>query len=157
MKKPEIINLITNYGGLAGLDQAANDLLIAMCQVESNFKPDALNPDSGAKGLFQFMDRTFIWICRKLKVPVVKRNAFDPDLNVKCAIWYIKYLAIDRKLGWSPVILAMAWNWGEGNVMKFTRCHFMTLDPAVFAELPKETYFHIRKVLRKLKIIKRER
>ena len=77
----EVKNEIEKQSAESGLNkQIALD--IAFC--ESSFKWDARNPNSSAKGIFQFTDPTWRWI-------KAKGHQFDYKENIKL---FIKYYPI---------------------------------------------------------------
>jgi len=84
--------------------------LIYLSVAESGFQPQALNPKSGAGGMWQFMPRN----------DYLKRNGFfderfDPEKSTRAYAKYIK--ALYNQFGdW---YLAMAaFDWGPGNIQK---------------------------------------
>jgi len=55
--------------------------------------PTAKNPTSTAKGLWQFIDKTWTWVESKLKI---KGSAFDPHLSTH----YASFLVYNTEQGW---------------------------------------------------------
>lgn len=104
-----------------------DSLLNAVAQVESSGNPNAVNKDTGALGMFQFMPAT----AKALGI-----DPLDPVQAKEGARQYLGYLV--DKFGTIPKALA-AWNWGEGNLAKHG------LDAA-----PPETQAFIPKVLNAL-------
>lgn len=165
MRKQEIelYNLIRQKGRLAGLTDEECDLLMAMCIVESGCRPDAVS-EKDCKGLFQFADATYKMVCIRLRIKVADRNVFDPDQNIRAAIWYFKYLK--KKFGClEPSIIPMAWNWGEGNVagviankiyIRMIDDFYITFQSRIIKELPKETHGHVGRVMREYQKLRRE-
>jgi soluble lytic murein transglycosylase-like protein len=96
---------------------------------ESNFNPLAVNSVSGAKGLAQFMDRTWEEWCDLvpgIQREVNKYDPFNPDQSIHAQSAYMAFLAklIDQKLTqtlndkdylmhWALA----AYNWGIGNIL----------------------------------------
>jgi soluble lytic murein transglycosylase-like protein len=55
---------------------------IAFC--ESTYNPQAVNSDSGAEGLFQFLPSTWVG------TPFAAQSPFDPVANAKAAAWLLQ-------------------------------------------------------------------
>ena len=118
--------LFIKYGSEFNIDPL---LLKAQVRQESNFNPNAFNRVSGAKGLAQFMDRTWEEWCDL--VPGIQKNIinydpFNPDQSIHAQSAYMSFLIklIDQKLTqtmsekdylyhWALA----AYNWGIGNIM----------------------------------------
>ncbi len=115
--------IIGRAAGECGLDP---NLVRAVIQVESGFRPDAVSP-RGAKGLMQLMPAT----ARELGV----KDPFDPEENIRAGSRYLKGL-LDRYDGDRDLALA-AYNWGMGNVER---------NPD---RLPRETLNYIARVNRR--------
>ena len=82
------------------------NLVRALIQVESNYRPRAKSP-KGAMGLMQLMPAT----AREYKV----RNPYDPKSNIAGGVKHLKAL-IDK---WGVELGLAAYNAGEGAVKKF--------------------------------------
>ena len=119
-------SLFQQYGKEFHIDPL---LLKAQVKQESNFNPNALNKISGAKGLAQFVDKTWEEWCDL--VPGIQKNIdhydpFNPDQAIHAQSAYMSFLAklIDQKLSQTLTdkdylyhwALA-AYNWGIGNIM----------------------------------------
>jgi len=86
------------------------NLCLAIAQRESSFNPNAANPHSTAKGLFQTLDGTD-------RDPHVKiSNPFDPTQSARGGISYFKYLL--GCLNGDPDAALMAYAAGLGNYKK---------------------------------------
>jgi hypothetical protein len=74
---------------------------VAMCVAnrESNFHPDAYNPNSGASGVFQFIPSTWAWASKAAGYGD-HADPFDAKKNIGTAAWVVK------GYGWAP--------WGGG-------------------------------------------
>jgi soluble lytic murein transglycosylase-like protein len=72
--------LVSNHFPSNRVDQA---LHIMWC--ESRGDPEALNPFSGAAGLFQFIPST--WATASSKAGYGGADAFDPEANTATAAW----------------------------------------------------------------------
>ncbi len=86
----------------------APELVAAVVQTESNFKPTARS-GAGARGLMQLVPRTGRWMGAK--------NLNNPTENVRAGAKYLKYLN-ERFDGDQKKVLA-AYNAGEGNVRRY--------------------------------------
>lgn len=71
----EVRNLIVDEAKRQGV---RSDLALFLAKVESNFNPNAKNPNSSATGLFQFIDGTWKGNC--------EGNRLDPKDNARCAM-----------------------------------------------------------------------
>jgi soluble lytic murein transglycosylase-like protein len=98
----DIQNLIVQDATQQGLNPA---LALAVCEVESSFNPSAINPNTGAIGLFQLMPAT----AGDLGV-----DPYDWQQNVDGGTRYLSMLS-SHYPGRPDLILA-AYNWGLGNV-----------------------------------------
>jgi soluble lytic murein transglycosylase-like protein len=72
------------------------DALVIM-QCESGGDPNAVNPYSGAAGLYQFMPGT--WAAASVKAGVGDRSVFDGEANIIAAAWLAGYY---RSRGYDP-------------------------------------------------------
>ncbi len=62
---------------------------LAIMQCESSGNPNAVNPTSGASGLFQFLESTWLWASPLAGYRGASR--FDPVANVASAAWLFQY------------------------------------------------------------------
>jgi soluble lytic murein transglycosylase len=70
-------------------------LVIAVIQVESGFRPEAVSP-VGAVGLMQVMPQTAAWIASRRDAEGRSTGALsDPEANIAMGSWYLAYL-LDR-------------------------------------------------------------
>ncbi len=60
---------------------------LAIIQCESRGNPDAVNPTSGASGLFQFLESTWSWA--SVEAGFNGASRFDPEANVATASWLV--------------------------------------------------------------------
>jgi len=75
---------------------------LSIIQCESLGDPDAVNPYSGASGLFQFMPGT--WAVASVKAGVDDRSVFDGEANIIAASWLAEYYrsrGLDPWLPWT--------------------------------------------------------
>lgn len=100
------------FGSIIYKEAKKNDLppelVAAVVQTESNFKPTARS-GAGARGLMQLVPRTGRWMGAK--------NLNNPSENVRAGVKYLKYLN-ERFDGDQRKVLA-AYNAGEGNVRRY--------------------------------------
>lgn len=137
-------SLFRYYAEKHGLDWL---LLKAQAWQESRFNPDAQSP-VGAKGLSQFMDRTWLeWRDGSLGIqeqpPKQSLSPFDPEDAIRSQAammaWLLRIFS-----GAIPKALA-SYNWGIGNVLKIARQG----QSLPLARLPAETSDYIQKILAK--------
>jgi soluble lytic murein transglycosylase-like protein len=79
-------------------DLVLDSMVIMQC--ESLGDPDALNPYSGASGLFQFMPGT--WAVASVKAGVGDRSVFDGEANIIAAAWLAEYYRTNSGDPWRP-------------------------------------------------------
>jgi hypothetical protein len=84
------------------------ELVAAVVQAESRFKPNARSP-VGAQGLMQLMPRTGRWMGA--------RDLSNPTQNIQAGTKYLKYL--NERFDGNETKVIAAYNAGEGNVRKF--------------------------------------
>jgi peptidoglycan hydrolase CwlO-like protein len=70
---------------------------LCVAQHESGFDPNAVNPSSGAAGVFQFLPST--WAAMSVAAGYPGSSAFDASANVAVAAW------TEGRYGWSPWVL----------------------------------------------------
>lgn len=75
------------------------DALVIM-QCESLGDPNAINPYSGASGLFQFMPAT--WAVASVSAGVGDRSVFDGEANIIAASWLAEYYRSRGLDPWRP-------------------------------------------------------
>lgn len=81
----------------------APDLVLdafVIIQCESLGDPEAVNPYSGAAGLFQFIPGT--WAVASVRAGVDGRSVFDPEANVIAASWLAEYYRARTGDPWRP-------------------------------------------------------
>lgn len=106
-------NLFKLYG-----KRYAHDWRVLKAQVrqESAFNPRAVSK-VGAKGLAQFMPRTFAEWSKKLGIE--NPDPYDADQSIHCQAAYMRFL-IDYYER-NDLHALMAYNWGMGNVNRWIR------------------------------------
>lgn len=110
--REEFFNKNVPFGQLIYREAVKNDLdpelVAAVVQTESRFKPTARSP-VGAQGLMQLVPRTGKWMGA--------RNLMNPAENVKAGTKYLKYL--NERFDGNQTKVIAAYNAGEGNVKRF--------------------------------------
>lgn len=76
--------LVSEFFPAAHVEEA-----LAIMQCESGGNPNAVNPTSGASGLFQFLESTWLWASPLAGYGGSSR--FDPLANVATASWLFQY------------------------------------------------------------------
>jgi hypothetical protein len=79
-------------------DLVLDALVIVQC--ESLGDPDAVNPYSGASGLFQFIPGT--WAVASVRAGVDGQSVFDPEANIIAASWLAEYYRARVGEPWRP-------------------------------------------------------
>ena len=79
-------------------DLVLDALVIVQC--ESLGDPDAVNPYSGASGLFQFIPGT--WAVASVRAGVDGQSVFDPEANIIAASWLAEYYRARTGEPWRP-------------------------------------------------------
>lgn len=83
--------IILEQAVLYGVD---GSFALDLAAIESGFSPYARNASSTAKGLFQFLDSTWMNFCRN----VTPQEVFNPTLNARCAMRIISEGGINHWL-----------------------------------------------------------
>lgn len=106
--------LIKKYAAEFELDPY---LVTSIMRCESSNKTDALS-NVGAIGLMQIMPDTGAWIAHKLDCePFDPDSLYDPEINIRFACWYIRFLINRLNDDLNSVIAA--YNAGHGSVEKW--------------------------------------
>lgn len=137
-------SLFAWYGAQHGVDWR---LLKAQARQESAFNPDAFNPRSGARGLSQFLRRTFEeWrdgtagIETPPDVDLVLLDPRDPEdaIRAQAAMmaWALRVNGGDMKRA------LVAYNWGLGNLRRAIAAH----GSDWFAHAPAESRAYVRRI-----------
>lgn len=93
----EVKNMVLRLALEHGVDSRK---LLDVCSKESEFNPWARNSKSGARGLFQFVDRTWEYACGFPEFRGRVLDVWDPYDNCLAAI------ALQKREGWSPWVMA---------------------------------------------------
>lgn len=81
-----IPNIIAGAARIYGVDPL-QFMRVAVC--ESHLNPDAVNPESGASGVFQFLPST--WAANAPRAGYPNGDVFDPVANVMTAAWMFRH------------------------------------------------------------------
>ncbi len=130
----------------AGVDQA---LLFAFMRQESQFNPRAASP-AGARGLMQVLPTTANYVLGEDRYIGARRDGlFDPKQNVEIGARYIRYLLEKEAVNGGLFRLAIAYNAGIGNLIRWRREIKDNDDPLLFIEsIPsRETRVFVERVL----------
>jgi soluble lytic murein transglycosylase-like protein len=101
-------------------------LVYALARQESGFDPSALSP-AGAAGLMQLMPTT----AGKMAGADWQGSLFNPSTNLELGQRYIHTLMQDPNIGENLLLLAVAYNGGNGNPAKFR--HMLEHDDPLLA------------------------
>ena len=127
--KPEYIveikdrydSLFQFYGEKYGIDW---NILKAQARAESALDSNAMSP-VGAKGLTQFMDRTWQeWRdgtpgIQEIDINIAQLSPYDPEDAIKAQAAYMAWL--HKQTGGELYHALMAYNWGIGNFNKWRK------------------------------------
>ena len=128
------------------LDEISSDnfntcFVLSIIREESRFNTRAVSP-VGALGLMQLMPDTANWLN---KDRISKEVIFDPVLNIKLGIFYLKFL--DERFDFNAAVLS-AYNGGPGNVKKWLSYRDGENIQQYVEEIPfDETRNYVKKVL----------
>jgi len=112
-------------------------------EIESGYDPKAVSK-RGAAGLWQLMPDTARSLGLRVDGEVDER--FDPVKSTEAAIRYIEYLLEKFK---EPELVLIAYNWGEGNLLKLGSLKLSDISD----KLPEETRGYLAKFRRLLREI----
>ncbi len=124
-------------------------MLFAFMRQESGFYSRAESP-AGAKGLMQLMPRTASYIANDKSLRQRKnKQLFNPSYNLELGQQYLLYLMRDRAVENNLFYLAIAYNGGPGNLIKWKKRAKGSEDPLFFIEAmqSRETRGFIKRVL----------
>ena len=166
MDENKFDNLFKQYGLEYHIDPL---LLKAQVKQESNFNPLGVNRVSGAKGLAQFMDKTWEEWCDLIpgiQKTIIKYDPFNPSQAIHAQSAYMSFLKkiIEQKLvqtlsdkDYLMHWVLAAYNWGIGNIIgrvvkgkiKMGMIQFSKFNYE-FAEkyLPKETSNYVTRIMK---------
>lgn len=101
-ERPALYAAVEAWRPLVAAHFAADlvDDALYIMQCESLGDPEAVNPYSGASGLFQFMPGT--WAVASVKAGVDDRSVFDGEANIIAASWLAEYYRSRGLDPWRP-------------------------------------------------------
>jgi soluble lytic murein transglycosylase len=131
-------NTITSHA--SGIDPL---IILSLIRQESAFNPRARS-HANARGLMQLLPST----ARQLKRRVSRRSLYNPKVNIKLGIKYLKKLL--QKYDGNLVLALSAYNAGEGNVSRWLNGVFSGDNELVNIELIpfKETRNYVKYIYR---------
>lgn len=124
-------------------------LVLGFMRQESQFNPRAASP-AGARGLMQVLPSTANYIVGDKRYTGAYRDGlFDPEQSVELGGRYIRYLLDKNAVGGGLFRLAIAYNAGIGNLIRWQRDVRHNDDPLLFIEaIPsRETRVFVERVL----------
>jgi soluble lytic murein transglycosylase-like protein len=138
-------SLFQYYGEVYGVDWVK---LKAQARAESDMDSTA-ESKAGAKGLTQFMDRTWReWRdgtpgIQEIDIDIAKLSPYDPEDAIKAQAAYMAWL--HRKTGGELHNALVAYNWGIGNYYKWKN--------GLIPDLPRETKEYVCRIYGYLNIV----
>ncbi len=126
-------------------------LLFAFMRQESKFRSRAVSR-VGASGLMQVMPATASYVTGDRSLRWRRSRLYDPAFNMAVGQRYITHLLDLEPVGRSLVLLAVAYNAGPGNLLRWRRQLKTGEDPLLFIEaIPvAETRDYVERVLANL-------
>ncbi len=126
-------------------------LLFAFMRQESKFRARAVSR-VGASGLMQVMPATASYVTGDRSLRWRRGRLYDPAFNMAVGQRYITHLLDLEPVGRSLVLLAVAYNAGPGNLLRWRRRLKTGEDPLLFVEaIPvAETRDYVERVLANL-------
>ncbi len=126
-------------------------LLFAFMRQESKFRARAVSR-VGASGLMQVMPATASYVTGDRSLRWRRSRLYDPAFNMAVGQRYITHLLDLEPVGRSLVLLAVAYNAGPGNLLRWRRQLKTGEDPLLFIEaIPvAETRDYVERVLANL-------
>ncbi len=126
-------------------------LLFAFMRQESKFRARAVSR-VGASGLMQVMPATASYVTGDRSLRWRRSRLYDPAFNMAVGQRYITHLLDLEPVGRSLVLLAVAYNAGPGNLLRWRRQLKTGQDPLLFIEaIPvAETRDYVERVLANL-------
>ena len=70
--------------------QLSYELILAIMEQESSFRPDVTCFNGDSHGLMQLHDSTYSWLGEEVNIK--NFNVFNPKHNIKAGVWYVDYL-----------------------------------------------------------------
>lgn len=138
MTESEVMTLLSEYAQRKNIDE---NFLVTVCRLESRFDPLA-ESHTGAIGLMQLTTAAIRHYNSVHGTSHIRLNAFDPDLNLTIATWYIGW--ISDQLGVDPVVMSpkdmarvyAAYNVGLSTVRRLDAGNFSAASRLVSLQAP---------------------
>lgn len=118
------------------------DIVYAVIKTESDFDPYAKS-SKGAQGLMQLMPDTYEWICGKAEIPYNAENITDPEINIRCGVYYLSFCR-DEFIIWETVYAA--YNAGHGKVREWISDEEISKNGRIINAPYPETEAYVKKV-----------
>ncbi len=105
----KILELIAYYADFYRVDRG---LALNIARAESSLDPLARGK-AGERGLYQIMPETWKWLSLKIYgKPVSFAAAYDPEINIRMALWYVRFLQDSLGDEFSDAAVICAYNMG---------------------------------------------
>ena len=149
---PQLLFLIKKIAKECSLDP---DLVRAIVICESKGNPSSMS-SKGAIGLMQLMPSTARLIAKRSGLTVDNMVLTEPETNIKLGCLYFHWLLM--KFHGSFELALAAYNAGPARVMAWTKIDVShTPQQIIYENASKETYFFVRKVLARYRLLKRKK
>lgn len=127
------LELICEYADFFAIDKT---LALDIAYAESSFNPFARGKLE-ERGLYQITPHTWEWLCEKIYGEKISFGlAFNPQINIAMAMWYLQYLQESLGSRYSPAALICAFNMGPNKFkeknFKIPRAHKNRIYNAYF-------------------------
>ncbi len=113
--------------------QVDRALLFALMRQESAFNPRARS-GAGARGLMQLMPATANYIAQRNNFSYSRAALYRPETNLDLAQLYVAYLLENGSVSGNLFKMAVAYNAGPGNLIRWERAIGREDDPLLFIE-----------------------
>ena len=123
-------------------------LVWAFVRQESSFRPQARSP-AGARGLMQLLPSTAAHVAKDRSLRHDRRPLLEAEFNLDIGQKYIRYLLQKDYIDGNLFYLAVAYNAGPGNLLKWKKSMKYHNDPLLFIETvpSQETRVYIERVM----------
>ncbi len=130
---------VEKYSNMYGVPR---EIIYAIIKTESDFNPNAVS-SIGAIGLMQLMPATFEWVCDKEDIEYSAENIKDPEINIRCGVYYLAYCYSEFEI-WETAYAA--YNAGCNRVKQWVLDEEMS-ENGHLTKIPyKETDGYVKKV-----------
>ncbi len=126
----------------------SKSLVWAFVRQESSFRPQAKS-GAGARGLMQLLPSTAAHVTKDRSLRHDRRPLFEAEFNLDIGQQYMRYLLQKDYINGNLFYLAVAYNAGPGNLLKWQKNMNYDNDPLMFIEtLPaQETRVYVERVM----------